>query len=209
MDAWPDRLTKVSFAPSFSGSESRFQRRTHCASVPAHNTRPGRRSVASVCQKTSSAMPSDTPTPVSVSVRLRANWAVTAMPSPLATLARGVPFLGRPNWARNVVGGENENPTYQAVLLGLLGNDRAIAVAGVLKNYGAEEGSVCSLNWGPRGVMRVLLRPRGGRERPIKPSKSHQEGKRNIGTDLTGSFCTKRNVRNRLGKEFCDAEEEV
>jgi hypothetical protein len=30
-----------------------------------------------------------------------------------------------------------------------------------------------------------------------------------LATDLTGSFCTKRNVRNRLGKEFCHAEEEV
>jgi hypothetical protein len=29
------------------------------------------------------------------------------------------------------------------------------------------------------------------------------------GFDLTGSFCTKRNVRNRLGREFCHAEEEV
>jgi hypothetical protein len=28
-------------------------------------------------------------------------------------------------------------------------------------------------------------------------------------TDLTGSFCTKRNVRNRLGREFCHGEEEV
>jgi hypothetical protein len=27
--------------------------------------------------------------------------------------------------------------------------------------------------------------------------------------DLTGSFCTKRNVRNRLGREFCHGEEEV
>jgi hypothetical protein len=28
-------------------------------------------------------------------------------------------------------------------------------------------------------------------------------------SDLTGSFCTKRNVRNRLGREFCHGEEEV
>ena len=27
--------------------------------------------------------------------------------------------------------------------------------------------------------------------------------------DLTGSFCTRRNVRIRLGKELCHAEEEV
>jgi len=48
------------------------------------------------------------------------------------------------------------------------------------------------VNWLPNCTPDLLRRFVGTKER-----------------DLTGSFCTRRNVRNRLGKEFSHAEEEV